>query len=243
MQPDDLDKMLQGDDQPADPLSENNDQGDGSENTQTPTPEEVEFNNLSGSTQERIRKLARDKRELTEKLQSFQQNQTGFVPPAPGSNFRDPNEELAIRTLEQKGIATKDGVNQIVGDKFNEIRWEMEQNRLETKYSGNSNEPQYVREEVEAFIQEHPQYRTYAPEDVFKYKMFPDEFTNIEVQRRGTGKTGGRGQNLRPTKSPNPQEAMTPEYIEQRLQQPDGRQWYDDNLEKINAVLSKMGQQ
>lgn len=234
---DDLDRMLQGDDQTPASQAQTNDQGDDGSQNQT-TPEEEEFNSLSGSTQDRIRKLARDKRELAEKLQSFQQNNTGLIPPAPGSSFRDPQEMAAIQTLADKGIATDEKVNKVVDAKYNEIRWELEQNRLESKYTGAQDEPQYVREEVEAFIQTHPQYRAYAPEDVFKYKMFSDEFMNVEVQKRGT-KTG-RTQTLRPTKAAVAQEGMTPEYIENRLQQPDGRQWYDEHLTEINATLSKM---
>lgn len=236
-QQDDLDRMLQGDDQAPASQADNDDQG-ADDNQSQATPEEVEFNSLSGSTRDRIAKLARDKRELSERLQALQQNPFSNVPPAPGSPFKDPQEEAAIRTLADKGIATDEKVNKVVDGKFNEIRWELEQNRLESKYSGKAGEPQYVREEVEAFIQTHPQYRTYAPEDVYKFKMFPDEFMNVELQKRGT-KTGKTG-TLRPTKAAVAQEGLTPEYIEQRLQQPDGRQWYDEHLTEINAALSKM---
>lgn len=236
-QQDDLDRMLQGDDQASDSQAGTDDQGSDDNQNQT-DPEAVEFNSLNGSTQDRIRKLARDKKELAEKLQSFQQNPFAAVPPAPNSGFRDPQEEAAIQTLADKGIATDEKVNKIVDSKYNEIRWELEQNKLESKYTGAQGEPQYVREEVEAFIQTHPQYRGYAAEDVFRHKMFSDEFLNVELQKRGT-KTG-RTQTLRPTKAAVAQEGMTPEYIEQRLQQPDGRQWYDEHLTEINAALSKM---
>lgn len=232
---DDLDRMLQGDDQnPASP-AQTIDQGDDLQQQDQQSPEEVEFNNLTGSTQERIRKLARDKREL---LTQLEQQKNAYIPPAPNSNFRDPQEQAAIQTLADKGIATDEKVSKYVDEKYNAIRWELEQNRLESRYSGAKGEPQYVREEVESFIQQHPQYRAYAPEDVFKSKMFPDEFLNMELQKRGV--KSKQTSTMRPTKQAVAQEGMTPEYIEQRLQQPDGRQWYDDHLDEINAVLSKM---
>lgn len=236
---DDLDRMLQGDDQAPASQAQTIDQGDASDTTgDQQSPEEVEFNSLTGSTQERIRRLARDKRELLTQLEQAKNIPNNFVPPAPGSNFRDPQEEAAIRTLSDKGIATDEKVNKVVDDRFNQIRWELEQNRLESKYVGRNDEPQYVREEVEAFIQSHPQYRAYAPEDVFKVKMFPDEFLNIELTKRGV--KSKQTSTLKPTKQAVAQEGMTPEYIESRLQQPDGRQWYDEHLDEINNVLKNM---
>lgn len=232
---DDLDRMLQGDDQnPASP-AQNQDQGDDLQQQDQQSPEEVEFNSLTGSTQERIRKLAKDKREL---LTQLEQQKNAYIPPAPSSNFQDPQEQAAIQTLAAKGIATDAKVDAKLDDRFNAIRWELEQNRLESRYVGKGDEPQYVREEVESFIQQHPQYRSYAPEDVFRYKMFPDEFMNVELTKRGV--KSKQTSTMRPTKQAVAQEGMTPEYIESRLQQPDGRQWYDDHLDEINAVLSKM---
>jgi hypothetical protein len=233
---DDLDRMLQGDDQaPASP-AQTEDQGDTTQTVEQQSPEEVEFNSLSGSTQDRIRKLAKDKRELQTQLEQSRMNT--YVPPAPNSNFRDPQEEAAIRTLADKGITTDDKLNKVVDERINAVRWELEQGRLESKWHGQQDTPQYVREEVESFIQAHPQYRAVPPEVVFKNFMFPDEFIDFEIERRGT-KTG-QTTTLRPTKQPVAQEGMTPEYIEQRLQQPDGRQWYDEHLDEINNVLKNM---
>lgn len=241
--PDELDMMLQGDDPNLASQAQNGGQGDDQSKPQADgqqTPEEIEFNSLSGSTQDRIRRLAKDKRDLSERLANLERNGGGnqYIPPAPGSPFVDPNEQAAIQTLASKGIATDEKVSKFVDDRFNRLRWEFEQQRLEGKYQGQSGEPQYVREEVEDFISSHPQYQNYAPEDVFKYKMFPDEFMNLELQKRGT--RTGQSSTLRPTKTNVQQESMTPEYIEQRMQQPDGRQWYDEHLDEINATLSKM---
>lgn len=233
---DDLDRMLQGTDQDLDSPAQTDDQGDTTKVEQQ-SPEEIEFNNLTGSTKERIRQLARDKRELTQRLE--QQTNT-VVPPAPNSNFRDPQEEAAIRTLADKGIALTTDVRKTVDESVNAMRWEFENGRLESKWNGQEGTPSYVREEVESFIQSHPQYRTVPPEVVFKSFMFPDEFLDYEIKKRGNKTPSST--TFRPTKQAVAQEGMTPEYIEQRLQQPDGRQWYDEHLDEINAVLQKMGQ-
>lgn len=233
---DDLDKMLQGDDQPVDSPA----QTDGQEDTtkvEQQSSEEVEFNSLTGSTKERIRQLAREKRELQQRLE---QQQNTYVPPAPGSNFKDPQEEAAIRTLADKGIALTSDVRKTVDESVNAMRWEFENGRLEGKWHGQEGTPSYVREEVESFIQSHPQYRTVPPEVVFKQFMFQDEFLDYEIKKRGN-KTG-QSTTFRPTKQAVAQEGMTPEYIENRLQQPDGRQWYDEHLDEINAVLKNMSQ-
>lgn len=236
---DDLDRMLQGNDQNPVSPAQNDDQGDPTQIVEQQSPEEVEFNSLTGSTQERIRQLARSKRELQNQLEQ-QRVPQGFVPPAPNSNFRDPQEEAAIQTLANKGIATDAKVNKLLDERINAVRWELEQGRLESKWHGQQDTPAYVKDEVESFIQAHPQYQSVPPEVVFKSFMFPDEFLDYEIKRRGT-KTG-QTSTLRPSKQPVAQEGMTPEYIEQRLQQPDGRQWYDEHLDEINAVLSKMSQ-
>lgn len=235
---DDLDRMLQGDDQPVDSPAQTDGQEDATKVEQQ-SSEEVEFNSLTGSTKDRIRQLARRAREAEQRLEQFPANNM-IVPPAPNSNFKDPQEEAAIRTLADKGIALTSDVRKTVDESVNAMRWEFENGRLESKWHGQEGTPSYVREEVESFIQSHPQYRTVPPEVVFKQFMFSDEFLDYEIKRRGN-KTG-QSTTFRPTKQAVAQEGMTPEYIEQRLQQTDGRQWYDEHLDEINAVLQKMGQ-
>lgn len=245
---DELDVMLQGDTTPlasqAQIDGQENDSAQGNPAEQQ-TPEEIEFNSLPGSTQDRIKKLARDKRELSQRLETLERmsgQPNGFVPPAPNSNFTSPEEEAAIRTLSQKGLATKDDVRAELDERVNALRWEQEQNRLESMYTGSKGEPQYVREEVEDFIKSHPQYRGYAAEDVFRYKMFPTEFQNLELERRGT-KTG-RSQTLKPTsRASSEEQGITPEFIAERTdikKYPDALEWQEEHRQQIDAVLARM---
>jgi hypothetical protein len=165
-----------------------------------------------------------------------------YVPPAPGSDFVDPQEQAALQALSAKGVATDAKVQKVVDDKFNLLRWEMRQQALSSRYTGQNGEPKYDREEVEDYIRAHPKYQGYDAEDVFRDHMFRDEFLGLELAKKGQTVNTGRSQTLRPTRTQQREEAMTPESIEARLQQPDGRQWYDEHLDEINAVLAKMSQ-
>jgi hypothetical protein len=246
---DDIDQMLQGQDQaPASPAQNNGQGTDSSQNTsgEQPLPEEVEFNSLTGSTQDRIRKLAKSKRELEEQLKNLERMSSNqYVPPAPNSNFQNPEAQDALRKLAEAGVTTDDKMHKALDERVNILRWEQEQMRLESKYVGKNDEPQYVREEVEDFIKSHPQYGGYAPEDVFKYKMFPDEFMNVELSRRGT-KTG-KSQTLRPTSRMVSQEqGLSPEYIAERTdlrKYPDALEWQEEHKHEIDKVLSQMQEQ
>ena len=230
---DDLDKMLDGNDNPSVSSAQ-----DGSQQVDSiqgnpieQQPEEVEFNKLSGSARDRIKAIWARAREAEEALEAERSTRQTYVPPAPASNLA-PDQETAIKTLEKFGISTDSKVDQKLAQVQNQILWNFEQQRLEEKYTGENDEPQYVREEVEDYIRKHPQYAGYAAEDVFKYKMFPDEFENLKTP--GTPK---RTSTLKPTKAQVMDETLTPEYIEERLKQPDGQQWYTDHLDEINNVV------
>lgn len=199
------------------------------------SPEEVEFNSLSGNTQERVRELVRRAKEAEEKAAY---SQPAYVPPAPITP-QNPDVQDAVRKLSEVGLATKDEVNRTVEEKLNLIRWENEMNRLHNTYSGEDNKPQFVREEVEDYIRTHPQYMGYAPEDVFKFKMFPDEFAGAPKQEQQR-----RSPSLKPTKQTTQQNAMTVEYIAERTdinKYPDAREWQEEHRAEIDKVLGQMG--
>ncbi len=219
--------MLQGaDDQtPAPPAN----QGGQPAVTPLETPEEVEYNSLTGSTQERIRKLIADKNAAEERAQNV------YVPPAPLTP-QNPDVQDAVRKLSDVGIATQEGVNRTVDEKLNQIRWENEMSRLQSNYSGKNDEPQFDRVEVEDYIRTHPQFLGYAPEDVFKFKMHtPEEFV-VENKTK-------RSSSLRPTKQQAPENALTVEYIADRTNSakyPDAREWQEEHKAEIDKVLGTM---
>ncbi len=239
---DDIDAVVsQGQEQPA-PTSqvqngnqiENADGGDLSE-------EEVEFNKLSGSTQDRIRKLVYDKRALLEENEIYKTNYRSAPPPPPMGNEPNPDIQQAVRKLNDVGIATKEDVNNTVAQSLQVLRYEQEMQRLASTYTGKNNEPQFDRAEYEDFVRDNPVYANYYPEDVFKMKMFADEFSNGKSESQvSSPKT------LKPTRTAQQKETFTPEYIEDKLKSLDPeqrKQWYSENLSEINATLGKMSPQ
>ena len=225
---DDLDQMLQGaEDQTPAPQAN---LGGQPEVKPLETPEEVEWNSLSGSSQERFREIIRAKNEAL--AQASQPAQ--YVPPAPLTPS-NPEVQDAVRKLSDVGLATKDEVDKRLDEKLNAIRWEQEMEKLSNKYSGENNTPQFDRTEVEDYIRSHPQFLNYAPEDVFKFKMHePDEFGKATTKRTST---------LRPTKQPAPENAMTVEFIADRTdakKYPDAREWQEEHKAEIDKVLQTM---
>ncbi len=236
---DDLDAMLQADD-PAASQAQTDQGTDTTQSTQTvvqQSPEEVEFNSLSGNAQARFKKAYSLLQEKERKIAELEAK--SYVPPAP--NLQTPGTQDALRTLANLGVATDEKVDTKINNSFNQLRWELEMQKLESSYDGSKGEPQFVREEVETFIQQHPQYSGYSAEDVYRYKMFPEEFKNLDLQK-GSPKTG-QSTTLRPTKAAMGEETMSPEYIAERTdvnKYPDAKEWYNENIDKINEVLSRM---
>jgi len=241
--PDELDNLLQGQNDPSASDSQSQTTGQGLDfeernASEQLTPEEIEFNSLTGSTQDRIKKLVSDKRNLSEQL-DMERKRT-YVPPPPvyGNNQSNPEVSDAVRKLSDVGIATDEKVEKKINESLGQLRYENELLRLESKFSGDAGEPKFVRDEYEDYVSSHPQYRNYLPEDVYR-KMYDEELLNIEVQKR-QGTPNKNVRTLKPARTQVQGESLTPEYIEERLKQPDGQQWYSDNVTKINAVLGRM---
>lgn len=222
---DPIDDMLQGDDQPESPANE------GQQDVQSTSEEEVEFNKLKGSSQQRVRELWLRAKKAEEEASSLRsQQQQPSVPPAPDPNFQ---QQQALDILSKAGVATDDKVKKEVNSAVEQIRRDLRNANLTQKYDGENSPVAFNPDEVADYQRTHPQYASYDPEDVFLYKMYPDEFANAQISRN----SGTRIQGIKPTKQHQRQEALTPEFIEQRLQQPDGDEWYEKNQEEINKVV------
>lgn len=234
-----LDAVLQGQDTASASQAQTDQPGVSEtqvEEKQPEKPEEVEFNNLAGSTQDRIKKLVGDKRELLERVEKLETVNRSVPPPPP----TDQGVKDAVNKLDEVGIATKDFVQRTTEDTLARLRYETEMDRLTSKFTGDKGEPQFVREEYEEFVSDHPQYRSYLPEDVFKVKMFSDEFRSLDTAETGTSKI----RTLKPTRTQTMKESLTPESIEEHLKglpTAERNKWYSDHVDEINAVLGKMG--
>lgn len=226
---DPLDQMIQGGEPASNPIENKGQQVEEIKPLQS--EEEVEFSKLSGSSQERFREMFRRARSAEERASILEQGRT-YVPPAP--NTLQPDQKQALETLSQFGVATDEKVDQKLAENFNVLRWELENQRLESKYSGQNGEPKYERDVVEDYIRSHPQFGRYAPEDVFLYKMYPDEFRSIEQNQ---GSKVGKTSTLRPTKMVETTSAITPENVEGMVRT-HSPEWYNENIDAINQAVS-----
>lgn len=206
----------------------------------TPSPEEERWNNLSGAAQERFRQVTRENNALRQRLETPVQTQNYPQIPVNGADSKTPEVEAAVRRLSQVGIATKDEVNSVVDQKLAGLIYNQEIVRLESKFSGDNGLPKFDRDEYNDYVARHPQFRNYAPEDVYE-KMYSPEILDWKMQNAGKSPTSARAANssLKPTRTQVREEPITPESIETRLQQPDGRQWYESHRDQIQTVLQK----
>ena len=201
--------------------------------------EEEKWSSLGGAAQERFRQVTRENNALRQRLEGLEakvnQSQSYYQP----VNKVNPTPEVedAVRKLDDVGIATKDYANQVVDQKLSGLLYKMELDRLGKKYDGSNGLPQFDKDEYEDFVARNPKYRNYDPEDVYQ-KMYEPEVLNSKLQGNQSS-SATPVPSLKPTKTVVREESLTPESIEQRLKEPDGRAWYEKNFEKVNAVLQK----
>lgn len=214
------------------------------EGAQEPSAEEVAFNSLKGSTQQRIRTLANEANKSTQlqaEVEGLRKDMEALQLRSMTPQVESPDVRDAVSKLDNFGIATKTYVENEVDKRVNQslsgIVWKMEMDRLEGRHSGADGLPAFDRAEYEAYINANPQYRNYTPEDVYS-KMYEDDIFDAKVKGLGTIKQDKSQPTLRATRTRVQEETMTPDYIEKRLQQPDGRTWYEQNRDKINAVIA-----
>lgn len=239
---------------PADSPSETITPGEGSQVNQqgaaTQSLEEVSWNNLTGSSQERFRDLSRslnqerlEKERLEAEIRRLQFGGSIPTPQALSQSTVTPEIKSAVNQLSDYGVATKDFVaqtaEQMINNRLSGIVYNMEMDRLAGKHNGSDGLPSFSRDEYEAYIGTHPQYRNYSPEDVYT-KMYEDDIFDARVKTLGKSPQSKGTPSLRPTRTRVQEEPLSPEYIEQRLKEPDGREWYERHQQEINSVVSKI---
>jgi hypothetical protein len=256
--PDKQDNLEQDPKTPV-PGSQPEDKTEGSDSdiqsdTEGQSPEEVFFNSLSGSAQDRFKNAFRGLSEKDELVASKEQeaeywkkmalNGSNTVPPPPPVgqspiSADDPQVKDAVSKLSSVGLATKEEVDKKINDSLAGLRYQYELERLEKNYDGGDGKPQFDKLEYENFIKTHPQYGSYFPEDVYQI-MFKDELVDWQIDQRDSNQPN-RSRSLKPSKASTQQsDQLTPESIEERLRQPDGKKWYDDNIDKVNAALGRL---
>jgi len=235
---DDLDAMLQGNDDPSASSAQNSQQGDSMQGNpiEQQTEEEVEFNKQSGPAKDRYKAIWSRAREAEEELERLRSERQTFVPPAPGTQLQ-PDQKTAIETLSKFGITTDEKLDAKLNQVENNLRWDSEMQRLESKYTGNDGGPQFVREEMEDYIRKHPQYLNTPAEDVFKLR-FIDEFANI----KSTQQAPRRSSTLRPTRANIQNETINPDNVEEMVQSHNDA-WFAEHKEEIDKAVSQYTKQ
>ena len=248
--PDLKDQTLQGEEtetpsvSPAETITSDDGTSESSKGAASQSPEEERWNNLSGASQERFRQISRENNELRRFRESKEAEEkaklASYSPNSVNETVdRTPEVESAVRRLSQVGIATDEKVERLVDQKLSGLIYQQELNRLENKFSGEDGLPKFDRDEYEDYLGRHPQYRNYAPEDVYQ-KMYEPEIIEWKVQNHDKQRSVRTAtSSLKPTRTQVREEPMTPALIEQRLKQPDGAKFYEDHIEQINAVLQK----
>src|SRR5258708_10894874 len=247
--PDELDQMLQGEDQNVPAGSQQQDGTGSNSNDQTNGQggqiEEVEFSKLTGSAQDRFRKLYQEKQQAQAELHKMRQlvQQGGGQQPAPGAQGLTTEVQEAVKRLDDVGIATKDFVKEQVQSILAQKTYYDELDKLESQLNGNDGKPKFTREEYFDYIDKHPQYKNYLPQDVYS-KMYEDELFDWKA-KNGNQQATGRTQQLRPTRSASREQELTVDEIEAKLKslpEPQRSEWYSANKKRIDAAASKMSQ-
>ncbi|MDD5407025.1 MAG: hypothetical protein PHE73_08825 [Sulfurovaceae bacterium] len=246
MAQDDLDAMLEGDNQDnlSDSQSGNQSSGSNADDKNTAgQSEEVEFQKLSGNAQDRFRQLWQEKQNAiakAQKLEQLIQNQPGQQQQTQTvtSDVKD-----AVNKLDAVGIATKDFVSNEIQSFLAKKTYYDELDKMEGKLNGEDGRPKFTREEYFDYVEKHPQFKNYLPEDVYE-KMYKEELSDWTATNGDQRTKTKRTQALRPTRTANTGGAdLTVDEIESKLKslpEPQRSEWYAKNLSKINAAISQM---
>lgn len=203
-----------------------------------PTAEELEWNKLSGPVQKRVRHLLDERNTLREKVQTFEA-QVPYVAPAPTVQQEQPlevtpDQQQAIQNLRKFGILTQQDL-QVVQD---QMTLDNEYTRLESKYAGDDGKPVFDRSEVEAHMKDTG---IYNPEKAYE-DLYRDELFDWRLSQ-----SSKRTDTPRATYSERPSsstasktEPLTVDGLRQRLAQPDGRDWWEKNRERILPLIGSL---
>lgn len=238
--PDQNDQTTVGDQPQAPPAKQ--DQGAGAESQLS--PEELEWQKLKGSTQNRFRtvtsklsEVARENEELKNKLAEKER----IIPPSPPAFVPEPEtitdeQRLAVERIRNKfGFTTKDDVKQEMSkvmsvlEQFkNDEIVETEYKRLEDLYDGKDGRPAFDRVEVEEYMKSNG---VYQPEVAYE-ALYKEELLDWEVARRGGKQPQDETKpySEKPTHSATSgSKPLTIEEVQQKLREPNGKEWWEKN--------------
>lgn len=194
-----------------------------------------EWLTLSGSTQDRIKQLLRERNEARAKAEqtyTAQVQADASRVAGPTADVGDDEIRKAVETLKTKGgMVTKDELYGM----WNQVMQEREHDRLESKYSGSDGLPRYDREEVKDYMSRK---QIWNPEAAFRDMYFDELSDRQRVDKRRKVITE------KPSASATGhEEPITLETFREKLQGPEGRKVYEKlakNPEKLEALIKQL---
>lgn len=201
------------------------------------SPEEVIFNSMSGSAQDRIRTLIQERNEAREQLTRQAQVDYAAVAPSPTPSYDENDEVLkAARLLKERAnFVSRDEVTKEVNSILSRIETDRIHNQLEKEYDGSDGSPRYERSEVEDYARRKNIWDLRA---AFR-DMYFDEF-----QDAGRTKQKKRVITEKPRAS-TPQEPVTLSSIRSQLKGPEAREFYEKmaaNPAEMDRLLQELTQ-
>lgn len=204
-----------------------------------PTAEELEWNKLSGPVQKRVRSLVETKNALLEEVQTLK-TRPAYVPDAPNipavsEEQLSSEQQLAVANLKKMtGFITEAELQQIK----DQITLETEYSKLESRFSGDDGKPVFDRAEVERHMRDTG---IYNPEKAYE-DLYKDELFDWRLKQKSShSDTPKQVFSERPSSSTaSKTEPLTVDGLRQRLAQPDGREWWDKNRERILPMIGSL---
>jgi hypothetical protein len=232
-------------DKPLESQTEQNQDGEQS-------PEELEWSKLGGGSQERFRQLIRERNTYkfqAEQARNIQTLPTPQVPVVPDKNSTDemsPEELIAIENLRTKyGFWTKkdqeeferkqqEALESNQRETQDEVLIETEYSRLETVHNGSDGLPPFDR----TLIEEHMRATgVYNPEKAYE-DLYRDEIFDAYAKEYGGGSTTTYSE--KPHSVSQGSEPLTIDGLRERLRQPDGKQWWDKNRDRLLPMVGEL---
>jgi hypothetical protein len=221
------------------------------ETSQAETPDE--WTSLSGDSQNRFQSLANlkkqaeqtaekeraEKEKVKAELEALKAQQVRV--PMPTNGKMTPEEEQARKRLLELDITDKDYVDRVVTEKIKVIEdrlyFDALHAQLEQEINSKSGMPKYNRKEVEAHMREK---QIYDPKASYE-NLYHDEIVAYEAGQLNSKKTKAvQTESTRSRISTN--EPWTRASLAERLRQPDGKEFFIKNREKIIRMQSTLEQ-
>lgn len=179
--------------------------------------EEIEFGKLSGSAQDRIRTLIKERNEAKEQLsRQAQDDVQAVIPPSNQYGEEDEVQKAAKLLKEKAGMVTRDDLDAIL----NRIETDKIHAGLEKEFDGRDGRPKYDRLEVE----DHAKRKNIWNLEAAYQNMYFDELQDI-------GRTKKKQTYTSKPQASRPQETVTVESFQKKLSGPGGKEY----LEKLRA--------